>query len=94
MATVKAINSKASVGRAIVYVLQEKKRINETGMPDEKLVSGILCAPYNARAQMEITKRIWGKQTAGLTNITPRVSRPVRRHRSWLMRSECSWQEK
>jgi len=66
MATVKAINSKASIGRAIVYVLQEKKRINETGMPDEELVSGILCVPFNAGAQMEITKRIWGK-TGGRT---------------------------
>lgn len=61
MATVKAINSKASVGRAITYVLQEKKRIDGNGMPDDRLVSGILCVPFNARTQMEITKRIWNK---------------------------------
>lgn len=59
MAIIKAISSKASIGRAINYVTMIEKT-------DNKLVTGIGCNAESVIDEMEVTKRIWGK-TGGRT---------------------------
>ncbi|MGL5253993.1 MAG: relaxase/mobilization nuclease domain-containing protein [Brevinema sp.] len=54
MAIVKAVSSRASIGRAIKYVTKDEKT-------EEKLVSGIECNPTTAIEEMKATKEIWGK---------------------------------
>lgn len=54
MAIVKAVNSRASIGHALNYVLRREKT-------DEKLTSGIDCNPSTAIEEMRITKEMWGK---------------------------------
>jgi hypothetical protein len=54
MAIVKAVSSKASIGKAIQYVTKPEKT-------EEKLVSGIECSPYTAIQEMMATKEMWGK---------------------------------
>ena len=55
MAVIKAVNSRASIGRAITYVTRTEKT-------EEKLVSGIGCAPETAIEEMKATKALWGKE--------------------------------
>lgn len=55
MAVVKAVSSRASIGRAVRYVTQTEKT-------EEKLVSGIGCAPETAIEEMKATKALWGKE--------------------------------
>lgn len=54
MAIVKAVSSRASIGRAIKYITKDEKT-------EEKLVSGIECNPNTAIEEMKATKEIWGK---------------------------------
>ena len=54
MAIVKAVSSKASIGKAIKYVTKPEKT-------EEKLVSGIECSPQTAIQEMMATKEMWGK---------------------------------
>lgn len=54
MAIVKAVSSRASIGRAITYVTKEEKT-------EEKLISGIECSPDTAIEEMKATKELWGK---------------------------------
>ena len=54
MAVIKAINSKASLAKAINYVTQKQKT-------EEHLVSGIDCVPKNAINEMKFTKEHWNK---------------------------------
>lgn len=54
MAIVKAISSKASIGKAIKYVTKPEKT-------EEKLISGIDCSPQSAIQEMMATKEIWNK---------------------------------
>ena len=54
MATVKVISSKASIGRAINYVTQEKKT-------NQQLISGFNLNPLLAAEQMQITKKLYNK---------------------------------
>lgn len=55
MAVVKAVSSRASIARAIRYVTKTEKT-------EEKLVSGIGCAPETAIEEMKATKALWGKE--------------------------------
>lgn len=55
MATIKIISSKASIGRAINYVTRTEK-------VRDRLVSGYNLDPAFARDQMEITKKLYGKE--------------------------------
>lgn len=55
MAIIKAVSSKASIGKAIDYV--EKKEKTE-----EKLLEGIECNPSTAAIEMEAVKKAWGKE--------------------------------
>ena len=55
MAVVKAISSRASIGRAITYITKTEKT-------DSKLVSGIDCSPDTAIDEMKATKAVWGKE--------------------------------
>lgn len=55
MAVVKAVNSRASIGRAVNYVTRTEKT-------EERLVSGIECSPQNAIEEMKATKALWGKE--------------------------------
>lgn len=59
MAVVKAVSSKASIGRAIDYVTKEEKT-------DERLLTGLGCEPGTAQEEMQATKELWGK-TGGRT---------------------------
>ena len=54
MAIVKAVSSKASIGKAIKYVTKPEKT-------EEKLISGIECSPQTAIQEMMATKEMWGK---------------------------------
>jgi len=54
MAIIKAVSSKASVGKAINYVTKKEKTT-------DKLITGINCSPKTAIDQMKVTKMIWGK---------------------------------
>lgn len=56
MAIIKAVNSKASIGRGINYITQEEKT-------EEKLISGINCNPETAIDEMKATKEINSKTT-------------------------------
>ena len=55
MAIVKAVSSRASIGRAIIYVTQTEKT-------DERLISGIDCSPDTAIEEMKTTKAVWKKE--------------------------------
>lgn len=59
MATIKAVSSGAKIGTAIDYVLKPEKTA-----PD--LVTGIGCQPETAKAEMQVTKELYGK-TGGRT---------------------------
>lgn len=54
MAIVKAVSSKASIGKAIDYVTKPEKT-------EEKLISGIECNPQTAKQEMMATKEMWNK---------------------------------
>lgn len=54
MAIIKAVNSKASIGKAINYITKEEKT-------EEKLISGKDCNPHTAIDEMKATKEQWGK---------------------------------
>lgn len=54
MATIKAINSRASIGRAVNYVTKEEKT-------EDKLITGKDCDPFHATDDMKHTKQLWGK---------------------------------
>ena len=56
MAIIKAINSKASIGKGINYITKEEKT-------EEKLISGINCNPETAIDEMKATKEINSKGT-------------------------------
>ena len=75
MATVKVISSKASIGRAINYVTQEKKT-------NQQLISGFNLNPLLAAEQMQITK------TAGHTSTS---SYHITRMRISLRRKLTHW---
>ena len=55
MAIIKAVNSRASIGRAIRY-------ITHSGKTEDKLISGIDCSPETAIEEMKTTKVVWGKE--------------------------------
>ena len=55
MAIVKAVSSRASIGRAVDYVTNEAKT-------NSRLVSGINCSPQTAKAEMINTKAMWDKE--------------------------------
>ena len=59
MAIIKAVSSKASIDRAVDYVLNKEKT-------EKKLTAGWHCSPDSARNEMEITKLMYGK-TGGRT---------------------------
>ena len=62
MATIKAVNSRASIGRAIKYVMQDiKRQAPERKAPEHSLADGINCVPDRAMEQMMLTKRLWNK---------------------------------
>lgn len=54
MAIIKAVNSRASIGKAINYVTRNEKT-------EERLISGIGCSPDTAIDEMKAIKAIWGK---------------------------------
>ena len=54
MAIIKAVNSRASIGKAVKYVTKDEKT-------EEKLISGIDCNPQTAIEEMKTTKEMWGK---------------------------------
>ena len=54
MATVKAANSRNTLSGVLAYVTQKEKT-------DVRLLTGIGCSPATARAEMELTKELWGK---------------------------------
>lgn len=54
MAIIKAVSSRASVGRAIKYITKDEKA-------REKLISGIECSPDTAIEEMKLTKELWQK---------------------------------
>lgn len=54
MAVVKAVNSRASIGRAVKYVTKDEKT-------EEKLITGKDCNPFTAIDDMKATKELWGK---------------------------------
>lgn len=54
MAVIKAVNSKASIAKAINYVTKEEKT-------EERLVSGRDCNPSTAIDEMKATKELWNK---------------------------------
>lgn len=56
MAVIKAVNSQASIGKAINYVTKEEKS-------EEKLISGQNCNPKTAIDEMKATKEEWNKTT-------------------------------
>ena len=55
MAIIKAISSRASIGKAINYITKNEKT-------EEKLISGIECSPNTAIDEMKATKEIWNKK--------------------------------
>lgn len=54
MAIIKAINSKASIGRAIEYITKKEKT-------EDCLIYGKDCNPHTVIDEMKITKEMWGK---------------------------------
>lgn len=54
MAVIKAVSSRASIGRAVKYVTKDEKT-------EEKLISGKDCNPNTAIEEMKATKAMWGK---------------------------------
>lgn len=54
MAIIKAVNSKASIGKGINYIVKEEKT-------EEKLISGINCNPDTAIDEMKATKELYNK---------------------------------
>ncbi len=54
MAVIKAVNSKASIGKAINYVTKQEKT-------EERLISGKDCNPKTAIDEMKATKEQWRK---------------------------------
>lgn len=54
MAVIKAVSSKASIGKAINYVTKEEKT-------EERLISGKDCNPNTAIEEMKMTKELYGK---------------------------------
>ena len=54
MAIIKAVNSKASIGKGINYITKEEKT-------EEKLISGINCNPETAIDEMKATKELYDK---------------------------------
>lgn len=54
MAVIKAVNSKASIGKAITYVTKKEKT-------EERLISGKDCNPKTAIDEMKVTKEQWKK---------------------------------
>lgn len=54
MAVIKAVNSKASISKAINYITKEEKT-------EERLISGKDCNPKTAIDEMKATKEQWGK---------------------------------
>ena len=87
MATIKAVNSRASIGRAVKYVMQEGKRLTPgSDTPEYSLTDGINCVPDRSMEQMMMTKRLWEK-TGGRTykhftqNFAPGESTPEEAHR-------------
>lgn len=54
MATIKAVSSKATIGRVIDYVSKEEKTLS-------KLVSGLNCEAATCKDEMQATKELWGK---------------------------------
>ena len=87
MATIKAVNSHASIGRAVKYVMQDGKRMTPGfGTPEYSLTEGINCVADRAMEQMMLTKRLWEK-TGGRTykhftqNFAPGESTPEEAHR-------------
>lgn len=54
MAIIKAVNSKANIGKIIDYVTKEEKT-------DERLISGKDCNPETVKEEMKFTKEQWGK---------------------------------
>ena len=56
MAIIKAVSSKASIGKSINYITQDKKT-------NDKLISGIECSPDTAITEMQTTKEMWNKNT-------------------------------
>lgn len=54
MAIIKAVSSKASIGKAIDYITKDEKT-------EEKLISGIDCNPDTAIEEMKTTKVLWHK---------------------------------
>ncbi len=94
MATIKAVNSHASIGRAVKYVMQDAKRYAPEGdTPGQSLADGINCFADNAMEQMMLTKRLWDK-TGGRTykhftqNFAPGEGTPEEAHRIGLELAE------
>lgn len=56
MAIIKAIHSNANIVTAIQYVARPCKT-------ERALVTGLVCSPESAAAEMIVTKKIWGKTT-------------------------------
>lgn len=54
MATIKAVHSRASIGKAVNYVTKEEKT-------ESKLITGKDCDPFHAIEDMKHTKELWGK---------------------------------
>ena len=55
MAIIKAVNSKASIGKGINYITKNEKT-------EEKLISGIDCNPETAIDEMKATKELYNKK--------------------------------
>lgn len=55
MATIKAINSRASISIAINYITKKEKT-------DIKLITGLNCSPETAIDEMKVTKSFWNKK--------------------------------
>lgn len=55
MAIIKAVNSKASIGKAVNYITKEEKT-------EEKLLYGKDCSPQSAIDEMKATKSLWEKE--------------------------------
>lgn len=54
MAVIKAVNSRASIGKAINYVTKDEKT-------EDKLITGKDCDPFHAIEDMKTTKELYGK---------------------------------
>ena len=88
MAVIKAVHSRASIGRAVTYVTKEEKT-------EDKLITGKDCDPFRVIEDMNATKELWGK-TGGRTydhyvqsfheneQVTPQKAHEI----------ACKWAEK